>query len=42
MIKLIVTDVDGIITDFVSDVKKGMKDRDNRSDLEMILDSIFE
>lgn len=40
--KFVLSNVDGIITDFVSDVKKRMKDRDNRSDLEMILDSIFE
>lgn len=39
--KFISSDVDGIITDFVLNVKRGMKERDNRSDLEIILDSIF-
>lgn len=40
--KFVLSNVDGIITDSVLDVKNGMKVRDNRSDLEIIWDSIFE
>ncbi|MGT2965322.1 glycerophosphoryl diester phosphodiesterase membrane domain-containing protein [Streptococcus acidominimus] len=35
------SDVDGIITDDVLAVKEGLKTRDERSDLELIIDSIF-
>lgn len=35
------SDVDGIITDHVVAVKEGMKKRDERNDLEKIVDSIF-
>lgn len=34
--------VDGIITDYVLAVKEGIKTRDKRTDLEMILDKLFE
>ncbi|MBF0787150.1 MULTISPECIES: glycerophosphodiester phosphodiesterase family protein [unclassified Streptococcus] len=35
------SDVDGIITDYVLAVKDGIKKRDERSDLELIMDSLF-
>lgn len=35
------SDVDAIITDFVLDVKNGMKERDARSDLQIVVDDIL-
>ena len=35
------SDVDGIITDYVLRVKEGIIRRDNRSDYEIIIDSIL-
>lgn len=39
--KFIHSDVDGIITDYVDKVKKAIKDSQNRTDLEIIVDFIF-
>lgn len=36
------SDVDGIITDHVKDVKEGIKRRDNRSDIDIILDELID
>lgn len=35
------SEVDGIITDYVRKVKQGIKDQDNRSDIDIIIDAIF-
>lgn len=40
--KFLSSDVDGIITDYVIELKEGIKERDNRSDIEIILDDIIE
>lgn len=40
--KFVLSNVDGIITDYVEKVKDGIKDRDSRSDIEIIIDSIME
>lgn len=39
--KFVKSDVDAIITDFVLDVKDGMKERDARSDLQIVVDDIL-
>ncbi|HFU4001530.1 TPA: glycerophosphodiester phosphodiesterase family protein [Streptococcus suis] len=36
------SEVDGIITDYVLDVKAGMKARDERTDFEVIVDSVLD
>lgn len=40
--KFVSSNVDGIITDYVTKVKEGMTIRDNRSDLQIIMDSIMD
>lgn len=40
--KFVNSDVDGIITDYVVKVKEGMVRRDNRSDIEIILDNVMD
>lgn len=40
--KFVNSNVDGIITDYVLRVKKGMERRDNRSDIDLILDNFLE
>ncbi|EHI65559.1 glycerophosphoryl diester phosphodiesterase membrane domain-containing protein [Streptococcus pseudoporcinus] len=39
--KFVKSDVDAVITDFVLDVKKGMRERDARSDLQIVVDDIL-
>ncbi|VTS18466.1 Membrane domain of membrane-anchored glycerophosphoryl diester phosphodiesterase [Streptococcus porcinus] len=39
--KFVKSDVDAIITDFVLDVKAGIKERDARSDLQIVVDDIL-
>lgn len=39
--KFVLSEVDGIITDYVVKVKEGIKERDERSYIEIIIDSIF-
>ncbi|MDO4754562.1 MAG: glycerophosphodiester phosphodiesterase family protein, partial [Bacillota bacterium] len=36
------SDVDGIITDYVLKVKDGLTERDNRTDIEVLMDAIFD
>lgn len=38
----VTSEVDAIITDYVTKVKQGMKERDERDDIQIILDSILE
>ncbi|MCW6661023.1 glycerophosphoryl diester phosphodiesterase membrane domain-containing protein [Aerococcaceae bacterium NML201209] len=40
--KFVNSDVDGIITDYVVKVKEGIVRRDNRSDIEIILDNVMD
>lgn len=40
--KFVLSDVDGIITDYVVRVKEGIEQRDSRSDIQIIIDSIME
>ncbi|MDE8314359.1 glycerophosphodiester phosphodiesterase family protein [Erysipelothrix rhusiopathiae] len=40
--KFVNSNVDGIITDHVLSVKKGIEQRDNRSDYEVIIDKVLE
>lgn len=40
--RFVLSDVDGIITDHVRKVRDGIKARDSRSDIDIILDSVFE
>lgn len=40
--KFLRSEVDGMITDYVKKVKKAMKKRDERTDLDIILDSFFQ
>lgn len=40
--KFVLSDVDGIITDYVLKVKEGITNRDNRNDMEIIIDAIME
>ena len=39
--RFVVSDVDGIITDYVRKVKAGLKYRDHRDDLQIIMDAIL-
>ncbi len=40
--KFVLSDVDGIITDYVVKLKDGINKRDNRSDIQVIIDSIID
>lgn len=39
--KFVLSDVDGIITDYVEKVRDGIVTRDNRTGIEVIIDSIL-
>lgn len=40
--KFVASDIDGIITDYVIKLKEGMRSQENKSDLELIIESIIE
>lgn len=40
--RFINSDVDGIITDYIEDVKSALVEKENRSDLEIIFQNFFD